>query len=442
MVDAFRQFILDNNLCKPTDKILVAVSGGVDSVVLLDLFVRSGYSVAVSHCNFKLRGTESDNDEHFVELLAKKYQLDFFCKSCGAEKFAVDKKCSIQEAARELRYQWFDELCKKHRFARVAVGQHLDDQMETFFINLFRGAGVTGLKGMPIKRDDVIRPLLFARRNEIERYAKQNSLQYREDSSNHSDKYLRNQIRHKILPEIKKVKEGAEDAFIKSLENLYEDDLMLNQLIDEKRSKLFRQTENGWEIRILKLKEHQPLVTWLYYLLKDFGFSRDLTNQIAKSLNKEHSGKIFHSFSHQLLIDRENILIQEKHEGVEKEYFIHENDKEIEVPVKLMIKKQTFNTSLNFKSDSSLAYFDFDKLTFPLKIRKWKQGDRFTPFGMTGSKLVSDFLIDAKVSLFDKENVWLLLSGQEVIWIIGQRTSDCFKIGSKTKEVIDFQLKK
>jgi len=442
MIEAFQQFILKKNLCNPTNKILVAVSGGVDSVVLLDLFVRSGYSVAVAHCNFKLRGEESDNDEHFVELLAKKYQLDFYTKSFDTEKFATDNKCSIQEAARSLRYKWFDELCKKQSFDRVAVGQHLDDQMETFFINLFRAAGVTGLKGMPVKRDDIIRPMLFTRRNEIEKYAKQFRLQFREDSSNYSDKYLRNQIRYKILPEIKKVKEGAEDAFIKSLENLYEDDLMLNQLIDEKRDVLFRQTENGWEINMIKLKKYQPLNTWLFYLLKDFGFSRDLTNQIATSLNKEHSGKIFNAPSHQLLIDRENMLIQEKHEEVEKEYFIHANDKEIEVPIKMKINKQLFDASVRFKKDSSTAYFDIDKLTFPLKIRKWRRGDRFVPFGMTGSKLVSDYLIDNKISRFDKEKVWLLLSGQEVIWVIGRRTSDCFKIGSKTKEVIDFHLEK
>ncbi len=442
MIEAFQQFILKKNLCNPTNKILVAVSGGVDSVVLLDLFVRSGYSVAVAHCNFKLRGEESDNDEHFVELLAKKYQLDFYTKSFDTEKFATDNKCSIQEAARSLRYKWFDELCKKQSFDRVAVGQHLDDQMETFFINLFRAAGVTGLKGMPVKRDDIIRPMLFTRRNEIEKYAKQFRLQFREDSSNYSDKYLRNQIRYKILPEIKKVKEGAEDAFIKSLENLYEDDLMLNQLIDEKHSKLFRQTENGWEINMIKLKEYQPLNTWLFYLLKDFGFSRDHTNQIAKSLNKEHSGKIFNSPSHQLLIDRENMLIQEKHEEVEKEYFIHANDKEIEAPIKMKINKQLFDASVRFKKDLSTAYFDIDKLTFPLKIRRWKQGDRFIPFGMTGSKLVSDYLIDNKISRFDKEKVWLLLSGQKVIWVIGRRTTDCFKIASKTKEVIDFHLEK
>lgn len=440
MIEAFQQFILKKNLCNPTDKILVAVSGGVDSVVLLDLFVRSGYSVAVAHCNFKLRGSESDDDELFVELLANKYQLGFYTKSFDTEKFATDNKCSIQETARALRYNWFDELCKKHNFDWVAVGQHLDDQMETFFINLFRGAGVTGLKGMPVNRDDIIRPMLFTRRNEIEKYAKQFRLQFREDSSNHSDKYLRNQIRYKILPEIKKVKEGAEDAFIKSLENLYEDDLMLNQLIDEKRSKLFRQTENGWEINMIKLKEHQPLNTWLFYLLKDFGFSRDHTNQIAKSLNKEHSGKIFNSPSHQLLIDRENILIKEKNQEVDKVYLINENDEESEAPVKLKLSKQPFNTSINLKKDSSLAYFDFDKLTFPLKIRKWRRGDRFVPFGMTGSKLVSDYLIDVKLSRFEKEKIFVITSAEKIIWLIGHRSSDYFKITPETKQIFSIRL--
>ena len=204
MLEAFQRFITTNHLCTTEDKILIAVSGGIDSIVMLDLFYRAGYSFGIAHCNFNLRAEESDQDEVFVKGLAEKYNVEYHVKSCDASVYAEKSKCSIQEAARELRYQWFDELCLLEGYKKIAIAQHTDDQVETFFINLLRGSGVAGLKGIPVKRDLIIRPILFAERSDIERYVKNEKLAYREDSSNLSNKYLRNQIRHKLLPELKK----------------------------------------------------------------------------------------------------------------------------------------------------------------------------------------------------------------------------------------------
>ena len=441
MLEAFRQFIQDKKLCHQSDKILIAVSGGVDSIVLLDLFSKLGSDIAIAHCNFMLRGAESDGDAQFVRTLAEKYKVDYFQKSCDAGQYAEENKCSIQEAARELRYAWFEEICNKEGFRKIAVGQHLDDQIETFFINLFRGAGISGLRGMPEKRGKVIRPLLFSRRREIEQYARQNKLKFKEDSSNCSNKYLRNQIRHQLFPELKKIKAKSNDSILKSLKNLYDDDLILNQLLEKKRKKLIHKDDSTWWISIKKLNKLKPISTWLFYLLNIFGFSMEVTDQIAESLAKENSGKLFYSVTHQLLIDREKMFIRKNTVSDNEEYLINQNDSEIEKPIKLNLEKYTYDPTINLKKDTSVAFFDFDKLSFPLKIRKWKEGDRFNPFGMTGSKLVSDFLIDLKLSRFEKENIWLVLSGEHIIWIVGYRPSDDLKISDSTHRIFEIQLR-
>lgn len=440
MIEAFKQFIEQKRLCKNGDNILIAVSGGVDSVVLLDLFSKTNYKIAIAHCNFSLRGDESNQDEEFVKQLAEKYGVEIFIKKFNTKKISEKTRLSIQETARNLRYEWFYELVGQHNFNRIAIAHHFDDQAETFFINLFRGSGVSGLKGMPVKRDKIIRPLLFARRVEIEQYAHKNKLNFREDSSNSSDKYLRNRIRHNILPEIENMANNFPVAIADSLRFLSEDEIMLKQLVQKKKESVFLFKNKQIVIPQEGIFCFDSPDVWLFYMLKGFGFTRGVTDEIMLALLENKIGKIFFSESHQLLVDRGQVIIREKLHKMNHKRKWHLRKRSISVPLKLTPRVFENSTSVKLKKEPAFAYFDFEKLKFPLIIRHWKEGDQFVPFGMKGSKLVSDFLIDRKVNLFEKENTFVMLSGEEIIWVIGMRSSENFKVTGLTKKIYHVEL--
>ena len=441
MLIAFEQFITENNLCAKGEKILIAVSGGVDSVVLLDLFIRAEYSIGIVHCNFKLRGEESDQDEVFVRNLATKYKVKFHINTCDASEYAKQHQCSIQEAARELRYDWFEEVCQLNGYDKIAVAQHADDQIETFFINLLRGSGVAGLKGMPLKRENVIRPLLFAERKEIEQYAKEKILDFREDSSNLSDKYLRNQIRHHLLPQLEKVKPDYRKAIDKSLQYLNEDHQLIKDYLVWKKKELFIEQDDAIIIPNNKLKNDQDNNSLLYYLLKEFGFNRETTNSIHESLHNYNTGKLFYSDDYQLLVDRNSLILKKiKSKSKDEIFLIQSAGDSLNIPVSIKTQIVENFDLKKINKDLSYAYFDLQKLNFPIIVRKWEQGDRFIPFGMKGSKLVSDFLIDQKVNRFEKDRVYVLKSERKIIWLIGYRISDEFRITEKTETVLVVKL--
>lgn len=441
MIAAFKQLINEKNLCKLGQRILIAVSGGVDSVVLLDLFAKSGFNISIAHCNFNLRGEESAGDEMFVKGLAEAYQVDLFVKSFDTKDYAKQNSLSVQEAARNIRYKWFDELSVEKGFDRIALAHHKDDVTESFFINLIRGSGLKGLKGIPVKRGKIIRPLFFASKEEIEKYAMNNALDFKEDSSNKSDKYLRNRIRHQLIPEFMQADRRGLEGIEKSISFLQEDYLVLTQLIDEKRKEMIIRNDEFLTIRIDDLLTLQPVETWSYYLLFPFGFNRDVTDSIAVSSEKKESGKIFYSGTHELLVDRDHLLIRDiKQNRFSEEVLIQKSDKDIAFPVELKISLLDNDQFDGPYNDPGTAWFDLDKLTFPLKIRPWLAGDRFKPFGMQGNKLVSDYLTDEKVNLFDKEKVLVLLSGKEIVWIVGYRSSEDFKVEKNTEMIYRLQL--
>ncbi|MCF6341488.1 MAG: tRNA lysidine(34) synthetase TilS [Bacteroidales bacterium] len=444
MLKAFQGFIAKNKLCSTRDKILLALSGGADSVVLLTLLLESGYIPGIAHCNFKLRGAESDADEDFVRSIALKLKLELFVKVCDAAQYAEEKKLSVQEAARNLRYAWFEEVSSRESFGHIAIAHHLDDQVETFFINLFRGSGVEGLKGMPLKRGKIIRPLLFATRREIEQFATINGLKFRADSSNTSDKYLRNSIRNNLLPVMKKISPQAETPIARSLQYLQEDALLFQQLLKEKRATLLTRKGENIHLPLSGVKNHRPTEAWLFYLLKDFHFSRETTDGLYRLLQNDettHSGKVFYSATHQLLIDRKQLIIRKRNPESPPKYFsIREHDHEIKTPLHLRFSFEKNKENYPFDTNPSLAYFNVDRLAFPLKLRRWKQGDRFAPFGMKGSKLVSDYFIDKKLDRFTKENTWLLLSGEEIIWVFGPRSSERFRVGKGCSGLLKVQV--
>lgn len=440
VLEAFEEYISNNQLCNKKEKILIAVSGGIDSVVLLDLFYKAGYSLSIAHCNFKLRNEESNGDEEFVKKLAGKYKVECYSKSCDTISYAEKYGYSIQEAARELRYQWFEEICRNNGYHKIAVAQHADDQVETFFINLLRGSGLAGLKGMPVKRRNIIRPLLFTNRNNIEFYADDNGLEFREDTSNQSNKYLRNRIRHDLIPQLGNIQTGYKEAIVRSLGYLKEDFQLLRGFMDSKKEELLIHEENSFKIPIDTLINQKNHGILLYYILKDFGFSRDQTDSIINSINDKRTGKLFVSKDYQLLVDRDSLILKENSATIEKnEFLLQQAGDQVEKPFLLRSKVLKNIDIEHIVKNSSIAYFDLEKLKFPLIIRKWKAGDRFVPFGMKGSKLISDFLIDLKTDRFEKENVYVLESDGRITWVIGYRISDNYKITDKTKSILSVQ---
>lgn len=442
MIELFKKYIEQNNLIQPNDEVLLAISTGIDSVVMLDLFNKIGVKYAIAHCNFKLRLFESDDDEMFARQLAHKYGVEVFIGLCMAADHSKKEGISIQESARELRYAWFNKVCSYNNFSTIAVAHNQDDIVETFFINLFRGAGLKGLKSIPVMRQNIIRPLMFATREQIVEYANENKLEFREDSSNSTDNYLRNKIRHHIIPKIKEISPGFNKAAQKSIDNLRDSDLILQSAIKEKLQHLI--TSNAKDvisINIEELRKLSPFKIWMYYLLSEFSFNRQVADDICLSLETENNvGHRFLSPDHELLIDREHILIRKITQPTSKKYLISIDQKEVVEPINIKIRNIKNNPAFKFIKSNNVAYFDFDKLTFPLTIRRWQKGDRMIPFGMKGGKLISDILIDNKVDLFEKENTYVIVSGKKIIWLVGHRPSNDFRITKSTKNILEMEI--
>ena len=441
MIQKFRQHITRHHLCSKNDKILAAVSGGVDSVVMLHLLVQSGFKPAVAHCNFHLRGDESDGDEVFVRQLAEKYNLPLFVKQCPASDFAEEKHISIEMAARDLRYAWFEKLMNEHHFQKLAIGHNRDDDAETFFINLFRCSGLHGLKGIPVKRDRIIRPLLFASRDEILQYANNQKLKFREDSTNATDDYLRNRIRHHMMPFMEDHFPGSRTALSETMDKLKDTDKLFELLVAEKKRDLVETRGNRFQISKEKLNAYPQIQVLLYYLLRDFGFNRSQIAQISQAMNEDQCGQMYFSGSYRLLSDRESLIIYPLTTTNKINWPVEIKSGLLTKPLPLEIKLIKKHPNFILEKNPGKAYFDLDKIQTPLFIRKWEKGDRFDPFGMKGSKLVSDFFIDKKINRFEKENIWLLVSGDTILWIIGYRTSRHYSLTTHTKNILEITLR-
>ncbi len=443
MLDRFKEYIRINNLVKKNDEVLLAISGGIDSIVMLDLFDKSGIKFAISHCNFKLRMFESDDDEMFVRQLAHKYSVEVYVNWCNTKEYAKENKLSIQEAARNLRYAWFKQVSNHNNYSNIAIAHQQDDNIETFFINLLRGAGLKGLKGIPIKRQNIIRPMMFTSRKEIEEYAKEHMLDYREDSSNSTDDYLRNNIRHNIIPKIEDISKGFANSIKKSIDNLSDSELILNSVIKEKTEQLFTDNNNGTKtVLISDLMKLEPYRIWMYYILNEFGFIRQVTDSICMALVEGNfTGLRFNSSDFELLIDRDKILLREViKKTTAPTYKIPVNKNYITRPLKINFEHCKKISTFDFSDNKSIAYFDLDKLVFPLTMRKWQPGDRMIPFGMNGTKLISDILINDKVDSFEKENIYVILSQDKIIWLVGYRSSNVFRISKSTTNIITMEL--
>ena len=429
MLQKFKEHIENEFPYLKDSKILLAISGGIDSVVLFDLLKQLNYTISLAHCNFKLRKKESDLDEEFVKNLSQKSSNQIFTKKFNTESFAKKNKLSTQIAARELRYTWFQELVKKHHFDFILTAHHADDNLETFLINLTRGSGLEGFTGIPKMNVNIIRPLLPFSREEILHYADENQLEWREDASNASTKYVRNKIRHKIVPVLKEINPNLLETFSNTLAHLQESQQIIDDKIEEISKKIVtKDFSTSLEMKRLNIKEIQKLSNpkaYLYQLLKDYHFTE--WNDVYDLLSAQ-SGKQIFSKNYRLLKDRDFLLLSNHViSNKDEQYLIDENQSEIKRPIHLIFEKVLEKSTENKQT----IYVDKDLLKYPLLVRKWQNGDYIYPVGMQGKKKVSKYFKDQKFSLVDKENTWLLCNGNnEVIWIINHRQDRRF-VGKK-----------
>lgn len=439
MLKAFEQNIEQKQLIEKNQKVLLAISGGIDSMVLLHLFQRSVYDFGIAHCNFHLRGEESDNDEQFIRDTVSQFGFKAFFADFETEEYARLNGISIEMAARRLRYDYFEEIRIREGFDLIATAHHLDDLIETFFLNLSRKTGIHGLTGIKEKSGKLIRPLLFTGRAEIEEYAANHYLDYREDSSNTEVIYQRNFIRHKILPLFNELNPAFRKNLLAGIENLKDAEQVYMHFISEQENKVVLRNKDELTIDISKLLNTPFPKVLLLEVLSDFGFNASVVNDIYDSLNSE-SGKQFFSRSHRLVKDREQLFVSEIKNDEDRIYYIEEGDLELFQPFDLNIE-EIDTESFQIINNQNVACIDRGEVDFPLLIRKWKQGDYFQPLGMSGFKKVSDFFIDQKVPLHEKENTWLLCSGKKIVWIMGQRLDERFKITPKSRRVLKIEIR-
>jgi tRNA(Ile)-lysidine synthase len=440
MLEEFRKYIEENNLFEASYRILLAVSGGIDSMVMTHLFLRTQTKIGIAHCNFNLRGSESDEDETFVKNFTSGHKIPFYSVSFDTTGFASEKNISIQMAARELRYRWFDEIRVKHGYDAIALAHNLNDNIETFLINLTRGTGIAGLTGMKPKYKYLIRPLLFASRQAITEYCEQQNVSYREDRSNTEIKYTRNKIRHQILPVFREINPSFDATVSETAERLGEINEIISGFISGIRKKIMKQRNEIIVFRIENLNPLTPKRTVLFELFKPFGVGNGQLDDLLNLISGKTGRQIF-TESHRLIKNRKEILITRKEEEAEGYYIITSPEEFKRVPGFVSANVRILTSDFKIPSSPMIACLDAGKIKFPLIIRKWRHGDSFYPFGMTQKKKLSDYFIDNKFSILEKENSQILESETKIVWIIGHRIDNGFRITKSTKKILIIELK-
>ena len=449
----FIKYIKKQNLFNPKDKLLLAVSGGVDSVVLCELCKQAGYDFVMAHCNFQLRGAESEQDERFVRTLAEKYGVEIFVEKFDTTAIAAAEKKSIEETARDLRYAWFNKLIGNEQQLKgnnsspcnrllpvanwILTAHHADDNIETVLMNFFRGTGIKGLHGILPKQNKITRPLLFANKKELNEFATDNKLEFVTDNTNAQNDFTRNYFRNELIPAVKKVFPEADENILKNIARLGEAEQLYNQAIDLHKYKLLGKKGNEIHIPVLKLLKTAPLSTVVYEIIKEYNFSSHQTEDVI-ALLKSDSGKYVQSASHRIIKNRKWLIISSNKTIEADNILIEEKDKKIAFAAgELQIEKPS---TFNLQPSTSIAQFDSKEIKFPLLLRKYKQGDYFYPLGMQKKKKLSRFFIDQKLSLIQKENIWVIESNKKILWVVGMRIDDRFKITDKTKEVLQISF--
>lgn len=435
-LDQLHSFIKQHQLFHPEERVLIAVSGGRDSVLLARLFNDAGFRFGIAHCNFNLRGDDSRQDEQFTKDLAAQLDVPFYSTVFDTAQYASEHHVSIQMAARDLRYAWLEKIRSDFSYDYIAVAHHKNDSAETMLLNLTRGTGIAGMHGILPRRNKIIRPLLFLNRDEIDGLITEQQIAYREDGSNLSAKYARNKIRLEVIPILKQLNPSLEETFEANSQRFAELETVLNLRVEEIRKELFRSVgKQEIEIDLGKLKELVPRNTLLFELLKPYGFTEFVISDLTRSWDGE-PGKIFRSLAFQLVLDRNKLILSPTAADVTLPVSISADDNEIRW------NELTFRVSVatapehQVTGNQNLACIDFDLLKFPLTLRTWTAGDYFYPLGMRGKKKLSDFFIEKKVAVSRKKSIGIVCnSNGEIIWIAGLRLDDRYKITGNTKKV-------
>lgn len=429
-------FIKEHALFLPDESVLLAVSGGRDSVLMARMFSAAGFKFGIAHCNFSLRDEESEKDMQFTSELASELGVPFYTTTFNTGAYAHDHRISIQMAARELRYKWLEQVRAGSGYAYIAVAHHQNDVIETMLFNLVRGTGISGMRGIAVKKGKIIRPLLFLTRQEIDRCVESSGIVFREDRSNESTKYARNKIRLEVIPLLRQLNPALEETFEANRKRFADLEVLLEKRLEELKRELFRPLEGGeTEISLAELKKLEPRDTLLYGLFQPYGFTGAVLNDLSRSWENE-PGKVFSSASYDLVIDRDRLILVPK---------------ELDSPAAISIDKeriligwhdQKFRSNMvpadgyRLKKETAVAQLDMDRLKFPLLLRSWTPGDYFYPLGMNGKKKVSDFFIEHKIPRHRKKYIGILENGNgDILWIAGMRLDDRYKITAETKKV-------
>ena len=432
------RFNHEKQLFTGNDRILLAVSGGIDSAVMAEMFHGAGFKFGITHCNFSLRGGESDLDELFVKSMAYRMKVPFYATTFDTPAFALQNGISIQMAARELRYRWFESTRKEHRFDYVATAHHLDDQAETFLINLIRGTGIAGLHGIPLKNGTVIRPMMFAIRMEIEQYALSHHVEYRQDQSNNETKYLRNKIRHEIIPILGSVNPGFVAGLTETIRRIGEFELVGNRALEDLCRNLLSTSGKEVIIDVNRLTAVSPVEPLAWALLSPFGFNETQVANLLTCLGSDHR-QLFNSPTHRLVKERGRLTLTPAGPATREKTVtisLFPRQKKISKPIHLRLKRISDVSRYDIPVSPCTASLSFEKLQFPLTLRRWQPGDSFYPLGMKKKKKLSDFFIDGKFTLAEKEAAWLLCSGKDIAWIVGHRIDHRFRITRATREIL------
>lgn len=435
MYQAFLTYLKENHLLKSKDRVLLAVSGGVDSMTMAELFLKAGYQVSIAHVNYGLRGADSDNDQALVEQWCDSHGISCHLRQVNRDEYDIQE--SIQMVARRIRYDFFDTLMG--HYDCVATAHNANDNAETVLLNLTKGTGIHGLEGIAPKRGHLIRPLLFATRAEILAYAKQENIRWREDKSNQKNDYQRNLLRNEVIPLLKQINPNLEHTFQNTIERMLGTAQLVNEAVEVRAAHIERQGD----IDLLDLDwfaNDRKSTVLLAEMIKGYGFSYVDASDLSHAIERKEPGKIFNSATHEINLDRNNLLIRKITSHHTMDHYIPEQMGTHQFGNIVLVMSILSGNVFERGAKKNVAYLDLDRIKYPLRMRNWQQGDVFRPLGMVGKKKVSDFMIDHKIPVTLKQDVMVLESKGEIVWVMGHRVDDRFKVTEETTRMLKIEL--